>query len=184
MYYISSFIGLASCLMFQFLDLLVVMSYSAVASDFSRRLKPNTEQKENFLWQEFSFFFEDFSSLISRYFYQLVACARYAVERFFFLAFDGFPQVFLCSDGLKSVKILLFLLCLAFDFFRSEFLSGFPDIALCDIIKKSELWFIEWNMQRFPSPHAPLSSGWKLSSARDWKSPNQHKAKWKKMGNK
>lgn len=96
------------------------------------KAKHGAEQKENFLWQEFSFFFEDFSSLISRYFYQLVACAWYAVERFFFLSFDGFPQVFLCSDGLKSVKILLFYCVLLLTFSKVSFYPALL-ISLCAI---------------------------------------------------
>lgn len=109
--YIVVRLHLATCLMFQFLDLLVVMSYSAVASDFSsstfkdKKQGKREKKKKKFLSQEFFFFFEDFPSYISRLLLS-TCCLRMIRSWKIFLFFDGFPLTCfsLCSEGLKKCQ--------------------------------------------------------------------------------
>lgn len=127
------------------------------------------------------FLFSYFTLLLSTCCLRMIRCWKILLP-FFWWVSSSLPLF----RHFKKCQNPSFLLCLAFDFFRREFLSGFSDIALCDIIKKSELWFIEWNMQRFSStPHRSPSR-----VAGNFLAPGIEnlrisiKAKWKKMGNK
>lgn len=146
------------------------MSYSAVASDFPSRLKrwkKEGERRKYSLSQELSFFWR-FSSLISRYFYQLVARAWYALESIFLMGF--FIPLFysvgwevsksLCSlFEATSIQLRLLLLLLH---------PRSAQIFLCDIIKKSAPWFIEKSAsfcRDEASANFSPSQGWKHSES-------------------
>lgn len=138
MYYIS----LVSwfCLMFQFLIIARNVLFRCCFR-FSFTFKAKQRRRKSFCDTEFSW---SFSSLISRYFYQLVACAWYALERIYFL------MVLSPFRWLKSVRNPFF--CSSHgstwsDFPPLLFLLRVLVISHCMshwyIIKKSELWFIE-----------------------------------------
>lgn len=84
------------------------------------------------------FLFSYFTLLLSTCCLRMIRCWKILLP-FFWWVSSSLPLF----RRFKKCQNPSFLLCLAFDFFQSEFLSGFADISLCDIIKKSELWFIE-----------------------------------------